>query len=65
MLIALFYSIIIHFNDTYVFNIYIVFIFGDLSCMESLLQIILMVGFPIFVLFCLFVCMPSNCNKLN
>ena len=24
-----------HFNDMYVFNIYIVFILGDLSCMES------------------------------
>ena len=28
-------SLVTNFNDMYVFNIYIVFILGDLSCMES------------------------------
>ena len=50
-----FYSII-HVNNKYVFNIYIVFIVGDLSCMESqtLLQIILMACLFFFCFVCLY-----------
>ena len=46
-----FYSIT-YFNDMYAFNIYIVSILGDLSCMESLilLQIILMAYLFLFLL---------------